>query len=161
MKLKHLLIILIGIIILTVTTSIRNNIAEAITIDELPPIEPTKDEIIRNLMSDITQENIDQFITIKAEEYGVYEKRFRDIISCESAYKHLAKNPNSSARGIMQIMISSVPDFKKALSRYVEVENFDRFNPYQSIEASLAIIKDEAKYANSKRGGWYRWSECW
>lgn len=78
----------------------------------------------------------------QAKKAGIDPERFLDLIECESRFDPDAKNPNSSATGILQYLSGT---WEETESYH---DGFSAYNPYASIREGVKAIK------NNKANQW-------
>lgn len=108
--------------------------------------------IMRHFIDNLPKYELYTAISLKdyarqqAIEYGIDPDQFARLINCESEWKVDARNPNSSAKGLTQI-IDSTWNYYKC--------NGDQNNGRDNINCSLKIIKKNGLTA------WDSSKNCW
>jgi hypothetical protein len=91
-----------------------------------------------------------EYQSMSLREIGVNMELLERIIFCESGYDTLAKNPNSTARGLFQIVRSSELFCEKGLGRELNM-----FDSEDNISCAFYLLQ---------HGGLSHWEEskyCW
>lgn len=89
--------------------------------------------------------SLKDYARLKATEKGIDPDQFAKLIACESEWKVDARNPSSSAKGLLQYLDGTWQETKSFK------EGSSQFNAYASIdEAVIDLANGEA----------WRWSEC-
>jgi len=98
---------------------------------DTPSEEPQAPRIVEKAEA---SEFIPELITQISGEYGVPVELVDSIIKVESEYNPRAKNPNSSASGLMQLTSSTIKD---------NCPDIDPFNAYQNIDCGVKMLANE------------------
>lgn len=101
------------------------------------------------------QAKIEPTPTPTVEEYveqvfGDSAEGAKKVVACESSWRPNAKNPNSSAKGIFQVIDGTWKQFNC---------EGDVFNPYDSTNCAKKIYDYYGSFGTS--GGWLASKNCW
>ena len=112
----------------------------------------TKDDVVAKIVpeevviEEVTEkQELKEYAREQAELLKVNPDKFVQLITCESQWDPKAKNPESTARGLLQYLIGT---WETTRSNY---QGYSRFDPYASIREAVLDI------ANGQQS---MWQEC-
>lgn len=94
------------------------------------------------IVEDLDEETLKGLSNWYADRYGQDSKLGKEIIECESGWNPEAKNPNSTAKGLFQILNGTWEDFECP---------GDVLNAYDNLNCGYKILKE---------GGKQHWEQC-